>query len=300
MTDLPNGAALEVVQGGLSPRAELGDPQFELEAFFNEHMQHTLIGSVRISQQAAGSLSLVKTVTALGLDPRSLADRVNRATENDVQQFARRTAYVIQPVEHGTNNILGRHVLIVEPKPNGMTLGETEPPNEHGIVSQGMRVHEGLNRVFMIGINHNLDRNERELGRVQAQLDKKDKRIAELEERLDGMMEKHREVLIKEADLEGVKQQAAIRTRASAALYEQLARVAPMAMQALVMQLQGGEEGAIAQIKNFMTGLSMEEYGNLLTAFKPENLQKLQSLLGVQLIPGSDEAPPETSGSDAP
>lgn len=264
------GPNLAVIDGGLMPN----DPVSDLRNYFDEEMSRGLVTEVRISQMGVSGASPLRTLRAVGVDPESLARQAMRICTMDAQAFSRRTSYAIEAISNGTP--MGRQTVVIESR-NQMALSESEPASPEGFVGMEMRHHEGMARVYMMGIQHNMlqltDENKRLITRV-----------SELEQARREDAELHRDLLVKEADLEGVKSQGAARTAAQKILYEQLAAMAPMAMQAILAQLQG-EDGAVQQIKAFLQNLSSEEYGGILLSLKQENIQKLQGLLGEQLIP---------------
>lgn len=268
--NMGGGPNLAVIDGGLMPH----DPVTDLRNYFDEEMARGIVTEVRISQMGISGTSPLRTLRAVGVDPESLARQAMRLCTMDAQAFSRRTSYVVEAVSNGTT--MGRQTVVIESR-NQMALSESEPASPEGFVGMEMRHHEGMARVYMMGIQHNMlqltDENKRLITRV-----------SELEQDRRETAELHRDLLVKEADLEGVKQQGAARTAAQKILYEQLAAMAPMAMQALLVQLQG-EDGAVQQIKAFLQNLSTEEYGGILMSLKQENIQKLQGLLGEQLIP---------------
>lgn len=269
------GPNLAVIDGGLMPN----DPVSDLRAYFDEEMSRVLVTEVRISQMGVSGSSALRTLRAVGVDAESLAKQCMRVCAMDAQAFSRRTSYAIEAVSNGTP--MGRQTVVIESR-NQMALSESEPASPEGFVGMEMRHHEGMARVYMMGIQHNMlqltDENRRLISRV-----------SELEKDKRDMDELRRDLLVKEADLEGVKEQGAARTAAQKILYEQLAAMAPMAMQALMIQFQG-EGGPIQQIKGFLQDLTPEEYGGILMSLKPANVDKLQTLLGEQLIPSPEPA----------
>jgi hypothetical protein len=269
-----NGPNLAVIDGGLMPH----DPVSDLRTYFDEEMSRALVTEVRISQMGVSGSTPLRTLRAVGVDAESLARQCMRVCTLDAQAFSRRTSYAIEAITNGTP--MGRQTVVIESR-NQMALSESEPANPEGFVGMEMRHHEGMMRILMLGIGHNQNQLENENKRLYA-------RVTELEQREKDVAELRRDLLVQEADLEGVKAQGAARTAAQKMLYEQLAAMAPMAMQAILVQLQG-EDGPIQQIKSFLQGLTPDEYGGILLSLKEENVNKLQSLLGEQLIPAKTQ-----------